>query len=99
MTQHDHVSSKFTPENRQRYLRGVVKRQNKFNGVQLKAVCVDVGMIVLREGAAKLTHEHFTSGISEGLSVILLTRSTYADCLILQSDKNDLMYFVLTHIL
>jgi len=80
MTQHDRISSKFTPENWQHYLRGVVKKQNEFNGMQLKAVCVEVvnGMIVLREGATKLTHEHFVSGISEGLSVIL-TRSTDAD--------------------
>jgi hypothetical protein len=70
MTQHDRVSSKFTPENWQRYLR-VVKKQNEFNGAQLKAVCVEVGMIMLREGTTKLTHEHFVSGISEGLSVIL----------------------------
>jgi 26S proteasome regulatory subunit T5 len=66
---------------------------DEFNGAQLKAVCVEAGMIALREGATKLTHEHFLSGISEGLSVIL-TRSTDADCLIVQSKKkNVLMYF------
>ena len=80
MTQHNRVSSKSTPENWQCYLRGVVKKQNEFNGAQLKAVCVEVGMIVLREGpgTTKLTHEHFMSGISEGSSVIL-TWGTDAD--------------------
>ena len=70
----------------------LARSTDDFNGAQLKAVCVEAGMIALREGATKLTHEHFLSGISEGLSVIL-TRSTDADCLIVQSKKNDLMYF------
>lgn len=29
-------------------------------------VCVEAGMIALREGATKLGHEHFLSGIAEG---------------------------------
>ena len=71
----------------------LARSTDEFNGAQLKAVCVEAGMIALREGATKLTHEHFLSGISEGLSVIL-TRCTDADCLIVQSKKkNDLMYF------
>ena len=56
----------------------LARSTDEFNGAQLKAVCVEAGMIALREGATKLTHEHFLSGISEGLSVIL-TRSTDAD--------------------
>ena len=71
----------------------LARSTDEFNGAQLKAVCVEAGMIALREGATKLTHEHFLSGISEGLSVIF-TRNTDADCLIVQSKKkNDLMYF------
>ena len=71
----------------------LARSTDEFNGAQLKAVCVEAGMIALREGATKLTHEHFLSGISEGLSVIL-TRSTNANCLTVQSKKkNDLMYF------
>ena len=71
----------------------LARSTDEFNGAQLKAVCVEAGVIALREGATKLTHEHFLSGISEGLSVVL-TRSTDADCLIVQSKKkNDLMYF------
>jgi 26S proteasome regulatory subunit T5 len=71
----------------------LARSTEKFNGAQLEAVCVEAGMIALREGATKLTlaHEHFLSGISEGLSVIL-TPSTDADCLIVQSKKkNNLM--------
>ena len=41
---------------------------DEFNGAQLKAVCVEAGMIALREGATKLSHEHFLSGIAEGTS-------------------------------
>jgi len=44
---------------------------------QLKAVCVEAGMIALREGATKLGHEHFLTGIAEVQS----------------KKKNDLMYF------
>jgi len=36
-----------------------------FNGAQLKAVCVEAGMIALRREAEELTHEDFMGGISE----------------------------------
>ena len=36
-----------------------------FNGAQLKAVCVEAGMIALRREATELTHEDFMSGIAE----------------------------------
>ena len=39
---------------------------DEFNAAQLKAVCVEAGMIALREGASKVSHEHFLSGIAEG---------------------------------
>ena len=45
----------------------LARSTDEFNGAQLKAVCVEAGMIALREGATKLSHEHFLSGISEGL--------------------------------
>lgn len=45
----------------------LARSTDEFNGAQLKAVCVEAGMIALREGATKLTHEHFLSGIAEGL--------------------------------
>jgi len=44
----------------------LARSTDEFNGAQLKAVCVEAGMIALREGATKLTHEHFLSGILEG---------------------------------
>lgn len=44
----------------------LARSTDEFNGAQLKAVCVEAGMIALREGATRLTHEHFLSGILEG---------------------------------
>ena len=34
-----------------------------FNGAQLKAVCVEAGMVALRRGATMLRHEDFVEGI------------------------------------
>lgn len=50
----------------------LARSTDEFNAAQLKAVCVEAGMIALREGANKLGHEHFLSGIAEGTSWILL---------------------------
>ncbi|KAJ3491681.1 hypothetical protein NLI96_g534 [Meripilus lineatus] len=44
----------------------LARSTDEFNAAQLKAVCVEAGMIALREGATKLGHEHFLSGIAEG---------------------------------
>ena len=44
----------------------LARSTDEFNGAQLKAVCVEAGMIALRDGATKLSHEHFLSGIAEG---------------------------------
>ncbi|KIJ54553.1 hypothetical protein M422DRAFT_24501 [Sphaerobolus stellatus SS14] len=55
----------------------IARSTDEFNGAQLKAVCVEAGMIALREGATKLHHEHFHSGIAE----------------VQAKKKNDLMYF------
>ncbi|KAF8895342.1 26S proteasome subunit P45 [Infundibulicybe gibba] len=55
----------------------LARSTDEFNGAQLKAVCVEAGMIALREGATKLGHEHFLSGIAEVQS----------------KKKNNLMYF------
>ncbi|KAG8932085.1 26S proteasome regulatory subunit 6A [Tulasnella sp. 417] len=43
----------------------LARSTDEFNGAQLKAVCVEAGMIALREGASKLNHEHYLSGIAE----------------------------------
>ncbi|CCM03549.1 uncharacterized protein FIBRA_05685 [Fibroporia radiculosa] len=56
----------------------LARSTDEFNGAQLKAVCVEAGMIALREGATKLNHEHFLSGISEVQS----------------KKKNALVYFM-----
>ena len=45
----------------------LARSTDEFNGAQLKAVCVEAGMIALREGATKLSHEHFLGGIAEGM--------------------------------
>lgn len=55
----------------------LARSTDEFNGAQLKAVCVEAGMIALREGATRLSHEHFLSGIAEVQS----------------KKKNNLMYF------
>ena len=34
-----------------------------FNGAQLKAVCVEAGMIALRRGASELNHEDYMEGV------------------------------------
>lgn len=44
----------------------LARSTDEMNAAQLKAVCVEAGMIALREGASKLSHEHFHSGIAEG---------------------------------
>ena len=59
----------------------LARSTDEFNGAQLKAVCVEAGMIALREGATKLGHEHFISGIAEGelsVSRIQVTRIDHA---------------------
>jgi len=55
----------------------LARSTDEFNGAQLKATCVEAGMIALREGATKLNHEHYLSGIAE----------------VQAKKKNDLMYF------
>jgi len=38
---------------------------NDFNGAQLKAVCVEAGMIALRREGMEITHDDFTEGVAE----------------------------------
>jgi 26S proteasome regulatory subunit T5 len=73
----------------------LARSTDEFNGAQLKAVCVEAGMIALREGAAQLNHEHFHQGIAEGeLEFACVVSSTMLIRLTVQSKKkNDLMYF------
>ncbi len=41
-----------------------------FNGAQLKAVCVEAGMIALRRGASELNHEDYMDGEWVWLSMV-----------------------------
>ena len=55
----------------------LARSTDEFNGAQLKAVCVEAGMIALREGATQLNHEHFHQGIAEGMfGITSLDKST-----------------------
>jgi 26S proteasome regulatory subunit T5 len=49
-----------------------------FNGAQLKAVCVEAGMIALRRGASELTHEDYMEGIQEVQAKKKTTLTYYA---------------------
>ena len=47
-----------------------------FNGAQLKAVCVEAGMIALRRGATELIHEDYMEGkINDGGTVLCIYAS------------------------
>ncbi len=74
----------------------LARSTDEFNGAQLKAVCVEAGMIALREGATKLGHEHFISGIAEGESCLSWLQRARIDVYpkpVQSKKKNDLMYF------
>ena len=67
----------------------------EFNGAELKAVCVEAGMIALREGATKLGHEHFHGGIAQGeyFKTLLCTHGWFSCPFPVQAKKNNLLYF------
>lgn len=67
----------------------LARSTDEFNGAQLKAVCVEAGMIALREGATKLSHEHFLSGIAEGTSYPCPTAIFTHSGVILDSAKQE----------
>ena len=43
----------------------LARSTDEFGGAQLKAVCVEAGMIALRSGKSKIGHEHYVDAISE----------------------------------
>ncbi|KAF2204818.1 26S protease-like protein regulatory subunit 6A [Delitschia confertaspora ATCC 74209] len=43
----------------------LARSTDEFGGAQLKAVCVEAGMIALRQGQSKISHEHYVDAISE----------------------------------
>ena len=74
----------------------LARSTDEFNGAQLKAVCVEAGMIALREGATKLGHEHFLSGIAEGMcfdDILCMWHGIDAFHAVQSKKKNNLMYF------
>ncbi|KAI7298638.1 26S protease regulatory subunit, partial [Hortaea werneckii] len=43
----------------------LARSTDEFGGAQLKAVCVEAGMIALRSGQSKIGHEHYVDAITE----------------------------------
>jgi 26S proteasome regulatory subunit T5 len=43
----------------------LARSTDEFGGAQLKAVCVEAGMIALRIGKSKVSHEHYVDAIAE----------------------------------
>lgn len=43
----------------------LARSTDEFGGAMLKAVCVEAGMIALRTGHSKISHEHYVDAISE----------------------------------
>ena len=43
----------------------LARSTDEFGGAQLKAVCVEAGMIALRKGMVKIGHEHYVDAIAE----------------------------------
>eukprot|EP01086_Lenisia_limosa_P004286 TRINITY_DN1941_c0_g1_i2.p1 TRINITY_DN1941_c0_g1~~TRINITY_DN1941_c0_g1_i2.p1 ORF type:complete len:429 (+),score=119.23 TRINITY_DN1941_c0_g1_i2:116-1402(+) len=43
----------------------IARSTDDFNGAQLKAVCVEAGMIALRRGGKELEHEDYMEGVTE----------------------------------
>ncbi|AFZ80310.1 26S protease regulatory subunit, putative [Theileria equi strain WA] len=42
----------------------LARSTDNFNGAQLKAVCIEAGMVALRRGATEIEHEDFVEGIT-----------------------------------
>src|SRR5690606_12418083 len=43
----------------------LARSTDEFGGAMLKAVCVQAGMIALRSGTTKVSHEHYVDAIAE----------------------------------
>lgn len=44
--------------------REIARSSEAFNGAQVKAICVEAGMVALRRNANYITHEDYVEGIS-----------------------------------
>ncbi|KAL1301700.1 hypothetical protein AAFC00_005909 [Neodothiora populina] len=56
----------------------LARSTDEFGGAMLKAVCVEAGMIALRNGHSKISHEHYVDAISEVQSKKKESISIYA---------------------
>jgi 26S proteasome regulatory subunit T5 len=56
----------------------LARSTDEFGGAQLKAVCVEAGMIALRGGHSKISHEHYVDAIAEVQAKKKETISFYA---------------------
>ncbi|KAI9757937.1 MAG: Cyclin- protein fam58a [Chaenotheca gracillima] len=56
----------------------LARSTDEFGGAQLKAVCVEAGMIALRAGRVKISHEHYVDAIAEVQSKKKETINMYA---------------------
>lgn len=50
----------------------LARSTDEFGGAQLKAVCVEAGMIALRNGHTKISHEHYVDAIAEYVLALVL---------------------------
>jgi len=56
----------------------LARSTDEYNGAMLKQVCVEAGMIALRSGETRISHEHFMDGIQEVLMKKKTSGSFYA---------------------
>ncbi|KAK6531687.1 26S proteasome regulatory subunit 6A [Orbilia ellipsospora] len=56
----------------------LARSTDEFNGAMLKSVCVEAGMIALREGKSKITHENYVDALAEVQSKKKQTVNFYA---------------------
>ena len=56
----------------------LARSTDEFGGAQLKAVCVEAGMIALRKGMTKIGHEHYVDAVGEVLAKKKDTVNFYA---------------------
>lgn len=77
----------------------LARSTDEFGGAMLKAVCVEAGMIALRTGQRKISHEHYVDAIAEvqakkkDVSILQLTSGSsknannFTDCQLLRLVK------------
>lgn len=58
-------SRKMTVDKEEVIFDEIARSTEDFNGAQLKAVCVEAGMLALRRGAEAITHEDFMEAVSQ----------------------------------